>query len=145
MSDLFFLLILFVQIATLLMCCWQYWVARKVSMEYSESQWISFVVLSVLQVSIIVVPLTFMNTSGNALFFIFLIKYLVVSWSVLGFLFLPKIRYFYHRHERNSGKESASTAGVKGGVLQGSQTGAKFIVQPRTQVPSDGEEAKTSL
>ena len=77
----------------LALACWQYYMARKISVEYSESQWISYAVLSVLQVLIISIPLYYMDTGQDSEFFINVLKIVIVAWSVLGFIFLPKMFY----------------------------------------------------
>ena len=49
-SDAFTGVLYGIQIIVLAAASWQYYVARKISVEYSESQWISYAVLSVMQV-----------------------------------------------------------------------------------------------
>jgi len=103
-SDIFIGVLYGIQVLVLLLACWQYYVARKISVEYSESTWISYAVLSVLQVMIISIPLEYMDTGTNSKFFVNIFKITIISWSILGFIFLPKILYLYNDRKEKKGK-----------------------------------------
>ncbi|GMH73648.1 hypothetical protein TrST_g7185 [Triparma strigata] len=103
-SDIYIGVLYGIQILVLVLACWQYYVARKISVEYSESTWISYAVLSVLQVMIISIPLEYMDTGTASKFFINIFRITIVAWSILGFIFVPKIVYLYNDRKEKKGK-----------------------------------------
>ncbi|GMH74840.1 hypothetical protein TrLO_g540 [Triparma laevis f. longispina] len=103
-SDIYIGVLYGIQILVLVLACWQYYIARKISVEYSESTWISYAVLSVLQAMIISIPLEYMDTGTASKFFINIFRITIVAWSILGFIFVPKIVYLYNDRKEKKGK-----------------------------------------
>jgi hypothetical protein len=105
-----------VMVCTLLLAAWQFYIARNVPQDYSESSWMSYCVLSTLQVMIVSIPLTYMSTTAETRFFIDLLKLLIVCWSIIGFLFVPKIVYYCKdrrrrmKEEKHEGEEGEETS-----------------------------------
>jgi len=68
------------------------WKARKISTEYGESSYIGLIMVSMLQVVLVGVPLSFLvHENPTARFFVNSSMAFVTSMSVLSLLFLPKI------------------------------------------------------
>ena len=53
---------------------------------------------------IISIPLEYMDTGTNSKFFVNIFKITIISWSILGFIFLPKILYLYNDRKEKKGK-----------------------------------------
>lgn len=83
-----------VQLVALGLCCWQFYCCRNVSVDYSESKWISYAVLSTLQVIAIALPFQFMGLNPDATFLVLLLKYTIICIAILLFVFVPKIYYW---------------------------------------------------
>ena len=83
-----------VELIALGLCCWQFYKCRNVSVDYSESKWISYAVLSTLQVIAIALPFQFMELTTDSMFLVQLIKFSIICIAVLIFVFAPKIYYW---------------------------------------------------
>ena len=114
------------QILLLLLAGWQFYRARNVSSEYSESKWFSYCVLCTLEILVIAIPLTYMTTTTETLFFIDALKLLIISWSVLGFIFGPKIHYWRKSRRREKRAELEGAAGGGGGGGEGGGGGGSL-------------------
>lgn len=96
-----------VQILALSLCCWQFYKSRKVSIDYSESKWISYAVLSTIQVIVIALPFEFMTLEPNAIFLVEFVKIVIVCLSILLFIFIPKIIYWRNEKWPRPAKEES--------------------------------------
>ena len=112
----FFSAILVVNISALVAALREAYKARHISDEFSESVYIGFAILSMLQALVIGVPIAMLvDDDPEARLFAYTGVLFVLSMSLLLLIFVPKFLYLRKEHEsRNKSKSSSDNSG--GGV-----------------------------
>ena len=78
--------------------------ARNISTEYSESKWIAFSMVSILQAMMIGAPILILaSTDPTASFIVWSMLIFVICMSILGLLFVPKMMSHKHGNSPESG------------------------------------------
>ena len=84
-------LILGVNMMAIVLANFQAYQARNISTEYSESKWIAFCMVSILQAMMIGTPILILaSTNPTANFIVWSMLIFVICMSILGLLFVPK-------------------------------------------------------
>ena len=91
-SDAMLFLIVAVNMLAIVLANFQAYQARKISTEYSESKWIAFCMVSILQATMIGTPILILaSTNPTANFIVWSMLVFVICMSILGLLFVPKV------------------------------------------------------
>ena len=86
-----------------MMANWAAYKARYLSTELGESKWIAMAMGSLLQLLLVAIPILFLvRDNPSAKYFVSTSIVFVITMSILGFIFVPKIIAHYERKkERN--------------------------------------------
>lgn len=90
---------------------WEAYKARSVATELGESKWIALAMGSLLQSLLFSIPILFIvRDNSSARYFVTSSFVFVITMSILGFIFVPKIYAHYKREkERKSGRLKISS------------------------------------
>jgi hypothetical protein len=130
-----------INLTALLLACYEAYQARMISDEYSETSYIGMAVISMLQVSIIGVPVMFLvNENPAASFFVCCGLIFIIGMSVLLLIMVPKI-FFVKNHKQRMVRKSVSQLH---GVMASARVGMKSInsVDQSTELVHDNEEGE---
>lgn len=97
--------LLVINLGLLTFALYQAYVARDISTEFAESEYISKALASSLLVCFIGVPLMIIDVTPAAHFFVLACIIFVLCMSLLLFMFIPKVKY--HRGKYKGGKTNA--------------------------------------
>lgn len=105
MDAVFFSLLMMINVGVLVVTVQQAYVARKISTEYAESEWIGRCISAIMIVVFIGVPILVIARQEDARTFSFVLSSIafVISISLLGFILLPKV-IMHHEHIRNGNR-----------------------------------------
>jgi len=114
------------------------WYGRSVSVEYSESRYVSVIVIGMLQAFPIGIPLLILSNSNPVTkYFVEVTLIFVLTLSILLLIFVPKILFL--RKEQSSPPSSHSSTRVTGGYTPGIRVvGRNQLFRESTQVEPIG-------
>ena len=119
---IFVMCIIGVNAVVLLLALYQAYQARAITVEYSESTYIGYAMVSMFQVFLIGTPLLFLLNENQTTFVYGCLAIVSgTSVTVLGFMFVPKVRLLYEeRHPEKFADKSGTSS------LKTSSTSSKF-------------------
>lgn len=89
-----------INLTALLIAIHQAYVARKISTEFAETDYISRAMSLIVVVALLVIPVSLISSNNSSVQFFIVSSFVsTVAYSLLFFIFLPKI---LHRSERSS-------------------------------------------
>ena len=133
-STVFVSLIAVINILALCMACYQAFLARNISDEFSESAYIAVAVLGWLQIALIGVPILFLidNDNPSAQYFLQVSLIFVISMSMIVIVFAPAFVNFKKRDSRAENRIRVSGL-AKTGPESHSEEIRKRISNPHSQ------------
>ena len=96
----------------LLLALFQAYQARSITVEYSESTYIGYAMVSMFQLFLMGAPLLFLLNDSQTTFFYGSIAIVIgTSFTVLGFMFVPKMRLLYLERNPTADRKSSLNIG----------------------------------
>lgn len=144
-ATVFVSLIAAVNLAALLMTCYQAYAARNISDEFSESTYIGIAVYGWLQTAVIGVPILFLINQDNptAQYFLEVALIFVISMSMISIVFVPAFVNF-KKHGQGKTGERVSITGisiVNAAEVVGSSRSSEFRKsEPKTIASDEGQK-----
>ena len=128
--------LLIVNVGAMIMAVRQLYVARKVSTDFSESDWIARALHSILIGSFLGIPLIVIaSDDATAYYFVYSIVIFVVCMSLIGFIFVPKMSYDLMRR----GDSTPFVAEAAGGIRSDASCAGRYLQS--SQSFSDGRNS----
>ena len=99
----------------LVMANWAAYKARHLSTELGESKWIAMAMGSLLQLLLVAIPILFLvRDNPSAKYFVSTSIVFVITLSILGFIFVPKIIAHYEREKERESTVNSTRASNTG-------------------------------
>jgi len=102
--------LIIVNLGALLFAIYEAYQARNISTEFAESEYIMKAVVSMLLVCFIGLPVVMIAEEQVARLFTFTGIIFVISMSLLGLIFVPKIKFHLDRHTDRTSSDGTSSA-----------------------------------
>ena len=129
----------------LLLSLFQAYEARTITSEYSESTYIGYAMVSMFQLFLLGAPLLFAVKSNQTTFFYACLAIIVgTSFTVLGFMFVPKMNLLRRERSIESTGKTSSFAGGMSGRVRGSSVQRKGILTNSTSSTLSSTSAEDS-
>merc|ERR1711937_473082 len=104
-----------IDIGALLYAIQQAYVARKISTEFAESEWIALAMSFIILVAFVGIPVMIIaDDDAQASYFVYCCLICVICWSLIGFIFIPKILNRNHTNGREAIQKSMANISNRG-------------------------------
>jgi len=96
------LVLIFLNVGVMILASWQAYRARNIESEFAESKYVGMALISMLQVSLIGMPLlVLVRDDPKAWYWTMSLMVFIICMVVLLFIFIPKMRQFRHHVHRS--------------------------------------------